>query len=101
MSVGRRSYVVTTLLLAASIALASSQVLQGRASQDARQPCFAAPTATCLFAEAERIASSLGNASMRAMALARISGEYANASVENAALRARVTLLRARLAVPS
>lgn len=99
MSVDRRRC-VTTLALAVSIALASSQVPQGRAAQDARQPCLAAPTATCLFAEAERIASTIGDVSMRAMTLAKIAVEYANASVENAALRARVTLLRARLAVP-
>ena len=93
---------VTALMLAASIAVASPWVVQGQTAQDAgrRQDCLTAPTAACLFAEAERIASSIDNQSLRAMALATIAAEYGHAAIEDAALKAKVTLLRARMEVP-
>lgn len=101
MSAERRGW--TGLVLAASIVAASPWILMAHTAQDApaeARSCLAAPTATCLFMEAERVASSISNESMRARTLAVIAAEYGHAAIENAALKARLTLLRARLAVP-
>ena len=101
MSAERRGW--TGLVLAASIVAASPWNLTAHAAQDGpaeARSCLAAPTAICLFAEAERVASSISHEFRRVSTLAAIAAEYGHAAIENAALKARLTLLRARLAVP-
>ena len=87
-------------MLAATMVLTCLRVTDGRAAHTTagQQDCLIAPTATCLFVEAERIASSIGNPSRRARTLASIAIEYGNANIENAALLASATLRRARMA---
>ena len=101
MSADRHRHMTSLALAAASLVIAFPWGLKGHTAQDAlpKQACLVAPTTTCLFVEAERVATSIGNAALRAMTLAKIAAEYGNATVENAELHARLILIRARTAV--
>ena len=90
-------------LLVAGILTALPFVAQGQSVREAagEQDCFTAPTAACLFAEADRLASAIPAASSRAETLVEIAAEYSGADIENADDLARANLLRARMIVLS
>ena len=98
------------VLLALSLVAAAitPHASYGSPAQDAREhdlslwaECTASPTGSCLFTEADRIASSLPDRSLRARTLADMAAAYGNASIENAKPIARDTLRRAREIAPA